>query len=89
MRAVFPQAGVVDLERRHRLVDETLEQRRERRILPHHARIGEDGLEAQHHLAIDVVLPLHVGGVADAHRADAVVAAQVGHDLFDADRACR
>ena len=82
LRAVFPQAGVVHVERRHRLFDEMLEQRRQRRILPDHPRIGQDGLEAQHHLAIDVVLPLHVGGVADADRAHAVVAAQVRHDLL-------
>jgi hypothetical protein len=56
LRAVFPEAGVDQLERLHRLLDEMLEQRRECRILPDDARIGEDRLEAQHHLAVDVVL---------------------------------
>jgi GH15 family glucan-1,4-alpha-glucosidase len=45
-------AGIDDIERCHRRLDEMLEQRAQRRILPDHARIREDRLEAEHHLAI-------------------------------------
>ena len=82
LRPVLPQSGVDEIERLDRLVDEMLDERRQRRVLPDHARIGEDRLEAENHLAVDVVLALHVRGVADSHLPCAVVAAQVREKLL-------
>ncbi len=82
VRAVFPEARVLEPVGGNRLVHEPFEQRRQRRVLPYDARVAEDGLEAQHDLAGDVMLRLEVRGVADAHRTHAVVPAQVRHDPF-------
>ncbi len=82
-RAEFPQAGVFLGRGRDRLRDQAVDERHERRVVIAGTRVGRDGVEAEDHLAHDVVLGLHVGRVADAHRADAGEARQMGELLFD------
>jgi hypothetical protein len=80
--SILPQTGIFQLVDGDRLFDEPIQQRRQRRVLPHDPRIGQDRFEAQHHFAVHVVLALHVGRIADADRPRALVAAQLWHDLF-------
>src|SRR5215510_5006452 len=74
---VFPEAGVILSRSRDRFVDERFNERHQRLVARHDARIGVQRLETQHHLAVDVVLRLVVRGVADAYGPSPTVALPV------------
>ena len=74
----LPQAGVVHVGRGHGLLDQALHEGQHlSHVVGDDPRVGEQRLQAQHHLAHQVVLPLQIRGVADAHRLAVAEAAQV------------
>ena len=77
--AELPETGIRLLEARVHLVDEHLDHvdRRVSGNLPDEACVEEQPRDAEHHLAVDVVLDVLERLVADSHRAVAVVAGEV------------
>ena len=77
--AKLPETGVRLLEARVHLVDEHLDHvdRRVAGNLPDEACVEEQPRDAEHHLAVDVVLDVLERLVADPHRPVAVVAGEV------------
>ena len=77
--AELPETGVGLLEPRVHLVDEPLDHldRRVSRHLADEARVEEEPADAEHHLAVDVVLDVLERLVADPHRPVAVEAGEV------------
>ena len=77
--AKLPETGIRLLQARVHLVDEHLDHvdRGVSRNLPDEARVEEQPRDAEHHLAVDVVLDVLERLVADSHRPVAVVAGEV------------
>ena len=77
--AKLPETGIRLLEARVHLLDEHLDHvdRRVSGNLPDEACVEEQPRDAEHHLAVDVVLDVLERLVADSHRAVAVVAGEV------------
>ena len=76
----FPQAGIGLVEAAHGLFAERLQTPEQALVAaPRQALVEEDVRGGQDRRAVDVVLDLPIGLVADAHRPHAAVAGQRSH----------